>query len=194
MPDLTTELNAVNTILGVAGQSPVNSLDDSNSVDVATARNILDETSRDVQTQGWHFNTEFGVELTRDSDDEINLAANILQIDVEPNCHWDIDPIQRGNRLYDVKNRAYKFKKNLKAEVVYFLSFTEIPQAARHYIAIKAARLFQDRQVGSKTKHDFTEQDEARAKARLMNANMRSGDYNIFRGDPNLARTVRANR
>ena len=53
----TTELQAVNTMLSTIGEAPVNSITGTTTVDVSVAKNILDETSMSVQSQGWNFNT-----------------------------------------------------------------------------------------------------------------------------------------
>ena len=58
------ELDAVNTMLLVAGESPVDTLDgEVLNVDAIQARQALSATSRDVQVEGWHFNTEYNVRL-----------------------------------------------------------------------------------------------------------------------------------
>ena len=53
----TTELEAVNIMLSVIGEAPVNTITGTNSVDVSVAKNVLDETSMSVQGMGWNFNT-----------------------------------------------------------------------------------------------------------------------------------------
>ena len=55
----TTELQAVNTMLSTIGEAPVNSITGTTTVDVSVAKNILDETSMSVQSQGWNFNTNY---------------------------------------------------------------------------------------------------------------------------------------
>ena len=54
----TTELQAVNTLLSIIGEAPVKSITGNTGVDVAMALQILDETNVEVQSRGWHFNTE----------------------------------------------------------------------------------------------------------------------------------------
>ena len=46
----TTELQAINIMLSVVGEAPVNSITGTTTVDVSTAKNILDETSMSVQS------------------------------------------------------------------------------------------------------------------------------------------------
>ena len=53
----TTELQAVNQMLSVIGEAPVNSITGTVTTDVSVAKNILDETSMSVQSMGWNFNT-----------------------------------------------------------------------------------------------------------------------------------------
>jgi hypothetical protein len=59
----TTELEAVNAMLASIGEAPIDSLDGATQSDVQTAINILRDTTREVQTEGWRFNTEFGFEI-----------------------------------------------------------------------------------------------------------------------------------
>ena len=47
----TTELEAINTMLSVIGESPVNTVDGSGVVDAVLARQILHEVSRHVQSR-----------------------------------------------------------------------------------------------------------------------------------------------
>ena len=56
MPTLTSKLEAVNSMLGHIGESPVNSISDTNALPIsaATAISVLDEVSRSVQAEGWH--------------------------------------------------------------------------------------------------------------------------------------------
>ena len=63
----TTELQAVNTMLSAVGEPPINNLEGQKNADAAIAKNILDEVSSEVQTHGWHFNTQPKVELSPNS-------------------------------------------------------------------------------------------------------------------------------
>ena len=97
----TTELEAINIMLAAIGEAPVNSLLGTLPVDVKIAQNLLTEQSKSVQSEGWSFNTEYNVELTRDAANKINLATNVLRVDVNINDHPTIDAVQRGLKLYN---------------------------------------------------------------------------------------------
>ena len=63
----TTELQAINTMLSFIGEAPVSSITGNIGTDVAVAKQILDDTSLSVQNQGWFFNRDLEVTLTRDT-------------------------------------------------------------------------------------------------------------------------------
>lgn len=177
-PSKTTELSAVNTMLEVIGETPIDSLTDLLPVDAATARNILEETSRDVQSKGWNFNREFGYPLVPDSrTGEITIPETFVHIELEGR-----DAVIRGARLYDRKNHSYKFdpKQRCKADIIIILPFEELPEQARHYITIRAARIFQSRAIGSDTLHGFAQEEEYRALAELKRYDARMNDATML--------------
>jgi len=83
-------------------------------------------------------------------------------------------------RLYDKKDKTYEFDNTVKATVVYFYEFIGLPHAAQHYITIKAARVFQDRMVGSQLHHKYYATDEYRALADLKDWEGETADHSIF--------------
>ncbi len=177
-PPLLTMLEAVNIMLSVIGEAPVNTLEGAATNDVIQATSILNEISREVQSMGWHFNTEREYPLVPDVNQEIILASNMVRVDAD--AYPEFDVVQRGSKLYDKKSHSFKFDRTLKAEIIFLLGFEEIPQIARQYITIRAARIFQDRIVGSEVIHGFGEDDERKAYADLKEAEGDTGDPTIF--------------
>ena len=183
----TTELESVNIMLAAIGESPVNSLTGTLPVDARLAQSTLAEQNKDVQSEGWSFNTEIDVTLTRDgTTKQIALPTDILRIDANIHQHPNVDPIQRELKMYDRLNNKYEFDEDLICTVVYFRTFNEIPEPARRYITIKAARVFVDRLVGDDGLRTYTQQDETRARAVLMETDLSNADHNVLRGDPSL--------
>ena len=182
----TTELEAINIMLAAIGEAPVNSLIGTLPVDVKLAQSTLTEFNKEIQSEGWSFNTEIDVTLTRDASNQIALSQDILRIDANIHQHPTIDPIQRGLKLYDRLNNKFEFDEDLICTVIYLRTFEEIPEPARRYITIKAARLFVDRLVTDDGLITYTGQDETRARAILMETDLANGDHNILRGDPSL--------
>ena len=182
MASRTTELEAVNIILSAVGEPPITSLDDGNGADAAIAKNILSEVANEVQSMGWHFNTVREVVLTPDTGDanRIPLAANILRVDLEPQHTGSMDVVQRGDYLYDRKGQTDVFGSTVKATVVYSLQWSELPEPARRLLTTRAARVFQDRMVGSGDHHSFTMQDEFNAMVSLKEFEGDTAGHSIF--------------
>lgn len=186
----STELDAVNTMLTTIGESPVSTVEDNGVVDAAIALQILRSVSREVQAKGWHFNTEKEYVLTPTYlDGELIVPKNAIQVDtVGEDQH--IDVVQRGTRLYDRREHTYKFTKSVKVDMVVLLEYDELPEAARQYISLKAARIFQERVVGSQELSSFNRSDEARALATLQETDAENADYNILSDNYSVARVL----
>ena len=178
---LTTKLEAVNTMIGVIGESPVNSTSGSSlPVSVVTALNVLDEVSREVQSEGWHYNTEYEYPLVRNASNKFSLPANVLKIDTPVDKYLDIDIVQRGTTLYDRKNHTDVFSEDLDVTITFELNFEELPQQFRSYITIRAARKFANRFLGSQEIESFTLRDEINAKATAVDSDSDNADRTIF--------------
>ena len=186
LPARGTHLNAINTMLSAIGESPTTQsiLDAGSSADVVMAKQILDEVNKEVQAQGWHFNTEYEVEFTPAGDKHIVLGTDIARIDLAPAHENGLDVIVKHTsgeyRLYDKKDKTYEFEDVVEATVVYFYDFIYLPHAAQHYITIKASRVYQDRVVGSQLHHKFMQTDELRALADLKDWEGETADHSIF--------------
>jgi hypothetical protein len=187
----TTQLDAVNQMLAAIGESPVSTLTGDVGVDVVTAKQKLDEVIKAVQTEGWLFNTEHDFPLQRETSGEITVPRNASTVDVQKGRFGDVDPVQRGLRLYDRKNHTYKFDEDQKARIIFLLPFEEMPQTARYYVAYRASREFQDNSVGSEALHKFNSRDEMTARIVFMNDQAEDEDLNFLRDDPDLGIVTR---
>ena len=186
----TTELECINIMLAAIGEAPVNSLTGTVPVDVRMAQSTLTEVNKQVQSEGWSFNTEIDVTLTRNASNNIVLGTDVLRVDAQTHDHPSIDPIQRGLKLYDRKNNTFIFDEDLKCTVVYFRSFDELPEQARSYMTIKAARIFVDRFVSDQSLRTYTQEDEIRARSVLMETDLSNADHNMLIGDPAISDAI----
>ena len=179
MPTLTSKLEAVNSMLGHIGESPVNSISNTNALPVsaATAISALDEISRSVQSEGWQFNTEVNVTLSPAGDGSITLSEDILELDP---IDTSIDVVQRGLSLFDRSNNTQAFTKALKVNQTRLLDWESLPEPARRYITLQASRVFQGRVVGSRELEALIARDEYKAYAALTEFDSGSADRTIF--------------
>lgn len=177
----TTKLRAVNQILSFIGEAPVNSLEDSTGVgDVSLAERVLDEITLEVLSNGWHFNTNFDVEYTPDSEKKINVAESVLRIDTDPGRYGDMDITLRGRKLYNRKGNTYEFDDPIKTTVVIELPWDDLPETARRYVTLRAARVNQDRALGAPDLQKVGMQEEFAALAALREYDAGSADYSVF--------------
>ena len=178
----TTELEAVNTILSSIGEAPLNSLTGTLPVDGTTAKNVLDEICREVQSMGWHWNSHYKVDLSRDTDNKIPIGTDVLRVKL--NDKYDrssYDVVQRDSYLYNLAKNEETFTQDFEDnDIVYLLDFSKIPEQAKRYITVRSARVFHDRTLGANTLHKFTSEDEARSLAVLRQAETETGEHNIF--------------
>ena len=96
----------------------------------------------------------------------------------------DVIAVIRGPQLYDTKNRTYIFpNQTYKATVTYILEFEELPQAARMYIASRAARVYIDRFVGDQALAQYARDEEQRTLVQLKRHELVTGNYRLLDGE-----------
>lgn len=156
---------------------------------VVNARATLADESRAVQLSGYLFNTEHDFPLTRNMDDgTITVPLNALVVDCP--AQLGCDPVLRGSRMYDRKRHTYSFTQNLRATIVFYLPFEELPESARNYITYRACRKLQDTEVGDSYLHKYTEQDEMIARTVFLNEQAEDEDLRVRSGKERIMRGI----
>ena len=184
------ELPAVNQILASVGQAPVTTLDQTNP-DVAIAYDTLTSVSREVQAEGWTFNTENWVKFTPDSDNEIQISNNILQIDLHDEVDNQYEAIRKKDisdgiiKLYEKVNHTFtwdstKWTDGVRCNVVYLYDWIELPIPVQDYIVARAAAIVSSRIVGDAQQYQILSQKEQWNRAQAMEYECNQGDYTIF--------------
>tara|TARA_R100000781_G_scaffold34394_1_gene24762 strand:- start:1982 stop:2599 length:618 start_codon:yes stop_codon:yes gene_type:complete len=177
----TQELPAINQILASCGQAPVSSLDQTNP-DVAIAYDTLMEVSREVQAEGWSFNTENHYEFTPDSNDEIVIPNNILQIDLSDNsANVSKNAIRRNGKLYDKENHTDKWTDGaVDCDIVWLFDWVDLPVPIQDYITSRASTITSTRIVGDTAQFQMLQQKEAYMRAMAVEYECNQGDYTFF--------------
>jgi hypothetical protein len=184
----TTELEAVNAILGSVGESPVNALD-GDFVDAELAKSLLDAEGRAAQTEGWTFNTELEYPLTPDAEGRIFVPRNTLSFIGET-----AEVVQRGFQLYDRTNRTYVFTGTVTAtKLIVGLHFDLLPEALRRFVMLRAGRRFQDRLQSDQLLHQIQANDEMAAWAAFLNYEASQAQFNVLTSSP-LAQRLKTYR
>ena len=182
----TSFLDAVNRVLQMLGEAPVNSLQGQFGL-AKQAEVALNDVSRTIQTEGWSFNTDLEKKLERNSSNEIELSSNVSRVVVDNLEYPDIDVVQRGDKLYDRRNNRYTFDEDLIVDMTTILEWDLLPEHARQYITIKAGRQLQEAIIGSSdlTKLNLTQELEARSA--FLEEETSKTEHSMLRG--NLNRT-----
>ncbi len=185
------ELPAVNEILASIGQAPVSTLEQTNP-DVAIAYDTLINVSREVQSEGWIFNTEEYYEIAIDSTTgEVDIPNNVLQIDLHDEVDNQYEAIRRTKtgttqpKLYEKINHTYDWKSltnstTLRVNIVWLFDWVDLPRPVQDYITARAAAIVSSRIVGDPQQYQILQQKEMYNRAQAMEYECNQGDYTIF--------------
>lgn len=178
---VSTELDAVNQILTSVGQAPVTTLDLQNP-EVSIALTTLREVNKQVQSEGWIFNTERGYELTPDSvTNYIAFPTNALSIDTNIDKYGSTyDPIRRDGKLYDRLNHTYEWNTSVLCDITWLFQFTDVPPIVQQYITARAARLVATKMIGDQEINKLLQEQELQTRAAALEYECNQGDYSIF--------------
>lgn len=187
-PGRTTLLEAVNILLAVIGEQPVNTLETQQIVEASMAERTLLEFHKEGQVNGWSWNSEQAYEFAKDSNNEIVVPTNVVS--------WATDAYEwagrfqlRGQRVYDRENRTYSLGsdvESLKADVVFLLSWDESPEAFNRWVTIRSARVFSGRVLGDSSSFKYTAMDEQAALTALQSVELDQLQANSLTGGPGL--------
>ena len=183
---VSTELDAVNSILMSVGESPVNTLT-VQSPEVAIAQKTLRQVCREIQAEGWSYNTENEYPIELDTNNQCIIPNNILQLDLNIFQHGkDYDVVRRSDngvmKVYDKKGHTFTFENCSKLffDIIWMLDFEDLPQVFKDYITTRASRIASNRMVNSQPSARLLEADEAASRAAAVEYENRQGDHNIF--------------
>jgi hypothetical protein len=194
----TSKLSAVNTLLAIIGEAPVNSLNAPLTGDASLAERTLDEVSREVQGAGWSWNTMLYDSIPLDaSTGQSQLPSNTLAVRFNPISYPSQRFVLRGLRLFDRVKNTYDLRgslgisvtggsSDLVAEIVEELDWDSIPETGKRYIMIRAGRMFANRAVTSSSLEAYTAEDEQNALQILKRTEDMAGNYNFISGPDDM--------
>jgi len=169
------ELDAVNELLSSVGEDPIENLDNC-PPSARTALNVPRTTARDFQQETYWFNHEADYELKPDvTTEEITLSANILNA-----VSYEGNHIVRGNRLYNLETKSFKFKQPVKCEVTFHLPWAELPAVARRYITALSVEKFIESFPAAQGTTDARLRNLLHAKVAFEKTTIENGGYNLF--------------
>jgi hypothetical protein len=183
----TTELAAVNQIIGAVGQAPVTSLNSPNP-EIAIARSTLQDVNREIQAEGWAFNSEKEYPFVLDTNGELPLPDNVLSIALSrlPE-NLNIEVTRRNGKLYNKLDHTFvwdQIKSPLKCDVVWLYDLEDVPQPVADYIIARASVVSCGRLLGDTEQYRLLKDREVYTRAVALESDLREARPTMF-GWPN---------
>jgi hypothetical protein len=186
-----TKLEAVNRILRAAREHPVSSIVSPTENDSIMAVTILDETSKEIQSNGLHVNqTQTSFTPDVGNDNKVVLPDNTLQVRGwnEHACreffHRCVDGVQL---LFDAKPQPlaaattnFDDDTTVYVRITQLLEFEELPQPIQFWIADQAAVEYQMYVMGSSMMDKHLRERALRSRIEGKKYDMRSRPVNLI--------------
>lgn len=144
--------------------------------DTQVAASIVDDVWIEMQNKGWWFNTDYNFKLYPDSSGFISFPETVLRID--GGRYQSL--VKREGMLYDKKEQTFIFKEPKEVNVIWAISYSDLPVAAYEYIASRAARKFQQKVIGNPEQIQMLMQEETEALVDLQRENAQYLDNNLI--------------
>ena len=181
-------MDAVNILLETINEEPIEDPEDyDNIIEARQARSKVVEVKRAVLSEEWDFNRDENFTFPLTVDNEVVVPTNVLDITAN-----NADVIMRNWKLYSKSNQSYVFEEEVPATVVWDLDFNSITHPLRHYITIRAARIFQARRIGDEKALRYNAVDEQSALLAARRSESRTGQYNMLTSDYGIDNRVRS--
>ena len=178
-----TELSAVNSILGSIGQSPITALNLQalQNPEVGFIKNLLDETNKNVQNEGWHFNKEDHVVRSPDANGNFLIPTDYLRFDVHDGLYDKTrDVVRKNGKLYDNVEHTDVFSSDLYFDITYLRDFTDVPPAIQRYIIARASVRAATQLVSNADLVALLQLEETATKAAALEYDCEQGDHTFF--------------
>ena len=178
--DNVTDLSAVNSILGAIGQAPINKLDFTNP-EISYIHSILRDVNRDVQGEGWCFNTEEHYELSPDANKKIQVTDKMLRLDIhDDGVLRQTNVVKRGGQLYDKANHTYDFDNKVYADITWLFELKDLPSVFQRYITSRAAAKAAAQLVTSPQLTSLLQVEEQMNRAACIEYECSQGDHSFL--------------
>ena len=178
-----TELSAVNSILGSIGQSPITALNDTalQNPEISFIYNLLQEVNKDVQTTGWHFNTQTKVKQSPDANGNYIVPVDAILYDIsDGQIDRNRDVVRRSGKLYDLVHQTDVFTQDFYFDIISLLPFTDLPPAIQRYIIARASVRAAVQLVSNADLVKLLKMEEEQTKANALNYETEQGDNSFF--------------
>lgn len=175
-----TEIDAINKMLRYLGELPIpNSIslgDLPEGHEALIAKQILEETSRELQEDRWWFNST-SMTFTPDTNGYIMMPPNFIGM------YANDKYILYGNDLYDKTQQTKLFTSPVTLDVLLELSFSDIPYIVKTLIVLRASKQLHTSLNGDETTKQDLEKSIIEQSIKVNRENTRQLKTNLIRGN-----------
>jgi hypothetical protein len=173
-----TRIAGINQALSMCGLGQVANLDDPQRQDALQADTTLDEVLREVAADRRYYNFIEDVDLTPDVDGFITLGSDIYDVELRES---EDQVVIRDDKLFNLSENTDVFDAGTYAcDITYYLSFTELPEAAKQYIIAKVARKLYTKLFGATPHLSLLVQEERVMLNELNRFEAEAEDHNLL--------------
>lgn len=176
----------INTLLNSIGEIPITDNTQAQAADatsdVGIARDTLLRVSRAIQEEGWWFNKELEYPLVPNTGGYIAISDSILGI-------YDDELIIKDHKLYSTSDRSYIFESTQSIDVVFNISFDDLPFVVSNFITSKAAVQFYSNILGDTQELATLQTTAGEAAIAFQKAQLKHRKANLMSGSRLLNRT-----
>ena len=149
--------------------------------EVSLIYNLLKECNMDVQSEGWTFNKEDHVKYAPDSNKNVKLPKNILQLSLHDGLGDKSQRlIIRDGKVYDKVDHTDEFTEDLSLDVVWLQKFEDIPQVFKRYVIYCASSRAAAQLVANPQLVQMLQQKEGYARAACLEYECNQTDPSFF--------------
>lgn len=189
----STKIESVNSMLSAVGEAPITNLDE-DLAEAQIAVSILDEVSREVQSQGWTWNTERKKKFIISSNGEILLPVNTLKVEAVHGTSGLPDRSKRftirDRKLFDLVKHTAVFTYDQFIDRVYGLDFHELTESGRRFITLDATTRYMINILGADADLQQIQQQAQRTWVQLNWEEDAMSDSNMLTDEPLMSYTT----
>ena len=183
---MKTELEVVNFLLGVMGDSPVADLVTTQHPHVVVALKRLNDAMTEVQKTAWWFNQEYKFEMTPDeTTKEISVPLNVMSVE----CISDRGIIKRGTKMYNAVTHSYQFDNSIWTNQLVKLEIELLEEIVIDAVAYFAAYLVSELDMEDSIKANTMANLYAKSLADMRKEDLKAQRRNAL-NSPTAARIV----
>lgn len=175
MPALDS-LDAVNQMIGLVGELPINALDEPHPL-IPAAITAINTAAANVQSDFWWFNVEYPTLTPQVGTGHLLVPPDAAGADSLTKCPR---LAVRGNRLYNLDASTDVFTEPLRVRLHRVIAFDDLPLVVRAHVVARAKLAFQANYDGDSAKTALIRVDIQDTYTRMHAEHIRSAKVNLL--------------